>query len=584
MTEPSRESSPPRDALGARLVDLRNALDDDLGAIAGLRGVRHRRATIDALRVDLDRQLERSRRAAVITLVGSTGAGKSTLLNALVGADVATAGVNRPTTTRPVVYAPEDAALDELLDGLPGEAPVVERYRPDSAASGPWSEQVLIDAPDVNGPVREHRDVVAALADRSDVLLCVFHDQSVVEEAAVSFLSEYARRRHLMLVLNRADELTDAARDELLGQLRENAASLWGLETATVLATSARAACTSSGAPGFDALCGALTELVRTGSLGAVRRRNALGTARELGELFGAVRADDGQALESLPGEVRTGVESVAQAAGEEVAERLRLRRRDFAALLVSEVARLWDGPVGWALRTGGLASMGLSAGALLARRNPLLAAGAAVGGVAAGRVRDAAQRRSLSQSDEFLPPRARLEELHDAGLASARGKARVLFGRDAELPVPDADRVHARIGEAVADAWGEAFGRDLPRLSESSVRASVRLVLDVPVYALLGWVVYQAVRGFFVDGTPFVGIDYLLNLGIVLLAYLFCVRVVVKRYLGYRAERLLGRVIEAVGASLAGLGPAAEREARETTRDADEALARLAELGGELP
>jgi ATPase subunit of ABC transporter with duplicated ATPase domains len=52
----------------------------------------------------------------VITLVGSTGAGKSTLLNALAGRRIAQEGVDRPTTREPVVYAPEDADLGELVD------------------------------------------------------------------------------------------------------------------------------------------------------------------------------------------------------------------------------------------------------------------------------------------------------------------------------------------------------------------------------------------------------------------------------------------------------------------------------------
>ena len=75
---------------------------------------RERRPELDRLLADLDRQIARVQRAAVITLVGATGAGKSTLLNALAGRRIAQEGVDRPTTRRPVIYAPLDADVGEL--------------------------------------------------------------------------------------------------------------------------------------------------------------------------------------------------------------------------------------------------------------------------------------------------------------------------------------------------------------------------------------------------------------------------------------------------------------------------------------
>ena len=140
----------------------------------------------------------RVQQAAVITLVGATGAGKSTMLNALAGRPIAEEGVDRPTTRRPVIYAPRDADLRDLLEGV-GEVDrepdgvAVVRY--DAAPEGPWTAQILIDAPDLNSVAAEHRAVVTALAERSDVLLVVLHRQAVVEEASVSFIDAFARRR-----------------------------------------------------------------------------------------------------------------------------------------------------------------------------------------------------------------------------------------------------------------------------------------------------------------------------------------------------------------------------------------------------
>ena len=93
--------------LRVALERLRARLAEQVGDVAVLRAVERRRPEIDRLLADLERQVERVQRAAVITLVGATGAGKSTLLNALAGLRVAKEGVNRPTTREPVVYAPE---------------------------------------------------------------------------------------------------------------------------------------------------------------------------------------------------------------------------------------------------------------------------------------------------------------------------------------------------------------------------------------------------------------------------------------------------------------------------------------------
>ncbi len=569
-----------------RLEALRATAAEDLERVASLRGIRSRRLELDVLLEDFERQIDRVRRAAVITLVGSTGAGKSSLLNALVGRDLATPGVNRPTTRRPTVFCPRDADIDELLSGLPGEPPFVEYYDPSD--DSPWTEQVLIDAPDVNGPVPEHRAVVAALAERSDVLLCVFHDQSVMEDAAVSFLSEYARRRHLVLLLNRADELSDVARTQLLEQLDENARTLWHLDQPTVLATSAKQARETGTAPGWDELGRVLGELVMGNAggdvLGAVRRRNAVGTARSLEELVRSAREEDRRELEQLDGEVAAGVDRLAAFTADEVAARLRLRRSEFAQLLWGEVGKRWDGPCGWALRSGNLGTLGLGAGALLARRNPLLAAGAAVGGIAAGKVREAVQKTQLSEPTDLLPSRGAFEAEYAQAMTAARGAARVLTGTPEGLPVPAPEDAWDATAAAVADEWNDVFGRDLPDLAESSAHPWVRFGADLPVYALGAFVVWKAGRGFFAEPAQYVGVDFLVNVSLLLLAYLFLVRTLIRRYLGFRADRLLGRVIESVRGALGGLGSEASGRVRAATDAMTEALERLEKLDEQLP
>src|SRR5262245_57207740 len=277
--------------LRSQLDRLRARLRDDLAVVARLRAVAQRRGELDRLLGDLDRQISRVQRAAVITLVGATGAGKSTLLNALAGRRIAQEGIDRPTTRRPVIYAPHDADVSELVgpeidrpEGRDSEGgPLVVRY---DAASGPWTAQVLIDAPDMNSIDEQHRATVTALAERSDVLVVVLHHQSVLELASVSFVDAFAGRRQLLFVLNRADELTPAARAALLAQVRDLAATRWHAAHAPVRAISARDAQSQPRAEGWAEFCQALHDLVRESAITGVRRLNALGTATRLGALF----------------------------------------------------------------------------------------------------------------------------------------------------------------------------------------------------------------------------------------------------------------------------------------------------------
>lgn len=563
---------------------LRSELEADVQAVRGLAAVEREAARIDELLEDLDRQLERVQAAAVITLVGATGAGKSTLLNALVGHNVAVEGTSRPTTRAPVIYRPRDADLRGLLEGLPGEAPEVVDYDP--GGGGRWRGQILIDAPDVNSITASHREVVAALAARSDVLVAVAHRQSIEELASVAFLDAFAGRRGMLFVLNRADELSSAACEELLAQLRELAAERWGLPEAPVLAVSARDARAGGDGTGWDELVEGLAELARGGNLGRVRRHNALGSASALGEVFaelerGGLCAD----LDALQEALERGLERWQTRLSNELDERLRLRRADLRAMLWNEVARHWDGPGGWALRAGGLSAMGLGAGAMLVRRNPLLAAGAAVGALAADRVREGLRERGVRDASGLLPPPGELESIHGVELGEARlAAARLTAPGSAVDPdllgVPDASALGTRASVAVDEAWATLLERDLPAAAQAAASWPLRALVDLPVIALGGWVVWRAALGFFTEGAALVGLDYLLNAVLVLMAWLFLARTVVRALLGARARALLDGARRSAVQALAASSESARRRTAEALGSRRDPLARLAGLG----
>ena len=563
--------------LARELGRLQQSLEEDLAAVGNLRAVEALGPRLERLRADLGRQLERLRDPAVITLVGATGAGKSTLLNALVERSVALEGESRPTTVRPVVYAPAGAELDGLLTDLPGPEPAVVHYG-EGAGRGPWSEQVLIDAPDINSVASEHREVVRALAERSDALVVLVHHQSMVEESSVSFVDEFAGRRHMIFALGRADELNAESRAALLSELQRLARERWRAPSAPVLAVSPRAAQTRPDSEGWPELVGALRDLVAQKLLAGVRRENALGTAARLGELFAAAEKEAGSDLQSLPLDVHAGVARLNGRLSQELAERLRFRRPDLLTQLWSEAARRWDGPGGFALRAHGLGTLGLGAGALLLRRSPLLAAGAAAGAVAADRTRQAVQRSRLESTGGLLPGEREFETWYLDALGEARLRAARLMGSPEALGLPRPAEAREQVGAVVHEAWEHLLERDLPHLAERSLPVWLRWPLDLPVYLLGGWVVWKAATGFFAE--QYLGLDFLVNALLLVIAYLFVVGFSVRRLLTWRARGLLVGVLEEAAGGLAAWGESTHRTARDATLGPREVLGRLAGLG----
>ena len=119
--------------------------------------------------------------APVLAVVGgSTGSGKSTLVNSLVGAEVTTSGVLRPTTRAPVLVHNPDAGRWFEDDRVLGS---FARVRGGHAAGGQQIELVaspalpvdlaLLDAPDIDSVVELNREVASHLLDAADLWIFV---------------------------------------------------------------------------------------------------------------------------------------------------------------------------------------------------------------------------------------------------------------------------------------------------------------------------------------------------------------------------------------------------------------------------
>ncbi|WP_017592412.1 GTPase [Nocardiopsis potens] len=219
---------------GAGDARFEQILDDLRGRIRGVRfadglpgAAEGESARGDVLHQLEDFVLPRVRRPdtpLLIAVAGSTGAGKSTLVNSLVGEQVTTTGVRRPTTNSPVL-ACNPADVDWFSEA--SFLPTLPRVRQQGlampgkdgmlvlAASESMPEGVaLLDTPDVDSAVAAHHEFAAKFLDAADLWVFVTTSRRYADARVWEFL-QVARDRDtsLAVVLSRVPE---RGRDQLL--------------------------------------------------------------------------------------------------------------------------------------------------------------------------------------------------------------------------------------------------------------------------------------------------------------------------------------------------------------------------------
>lgn len=169
----------------------------------------------------------------VVALAGSTGSGKSSLFNVLAGADLSPVGVRRPTTSRAYasVWGSEGAAPLVQWLGVPrrqtsfrhGSGDTWGRDRGDSPAVDDELEGlVLLDLPDHDSTVVEHRHEVDRLVELVDLLVWVVDPQKYADQL---LHERYLRRLSghasvTVVVLNQVDTVNPFAAAECAEDLR----------------------------------------------------------------------------------------------------------------------------------------------------------------------------------------------------------------------------------------------------------------------------------------------------------------------------------------------------------------------------
>ncbi len=162
---------------------------------------------------ELRERMDRLDDVLIVALVGGSGVGKSTLLNAIAGDQIAETSEMRPCTAVPMIYHPPGARLDFDTSNAGRES---WKSVPRSALE----HLILIDTPDSDTIVREHREAVIRTLEKCDLIIMCGSQEKYLDEATWSLLRPLRGERAIVCVETKAVGHA-SIREHWLARLRE---------------------------------------------------------------------------------------------------------------------------------------------------------------------------------------------------------------------------------------------------------------------------------------------------------------------------------------------------------------------------
>ena len=506
----------------------------------------------------IDDIAERFDRKLVVTIVGPCGAGKSTLLNALAGIDdLSPAGHQRPTTSQVIVFSGDHQDAEQLVTALGKEAVEVRS----SPAAAILEHVLLIDTPDTDSVAYQtHGPLVRQAIARSDMLICVFDSENPKRKDHVDFLAPYIGKfsgESLVAVVNKGDRQDeDELKNRILPDFTTYLQTAWPTAVDRMLCISARRHLQN---PRFDEAAAPrhefdqfdeLRELIfdnlnRAGYV--VDRR--LENARSIRDFVFAEAAGEISACRTS---LVTARQQMGEAEKKAFLDAVAAMKNDdsrqlfgIGLLVYQKLSQRWVGPLGWMIAIWArLLIFGAGIAAMFRFGRPV---SQILGMISAWRhFKESKAAVAESGNEKRVDTGLRTYRLSSMSNWPDIAESLVAGGFDGAVRrVEDAQPDSIAFSDKLGEIWNHCLNGEMERMAGKLSGMLLQLVLNLPMFAALGYTGWITVERFLQGSYLAVNffVHALWTIAIILLLSFFLFQILVR--LTASPERVTARAFE---------------------------------------